>query len=159
MVKTEDKIPTTRSRTRGQKKVAKKTVTSAGQLFERLGAAATSTHVFTGLIKRADNDEESIMFALEGNCSRWIKIPTDKVADIKLLHMSYCDGHTHPLVQLFMQEPRSSDAIIFAQLAELYSASISTRPTFVEPSMGEMMRRVPGSTPCYWDWARSRWIC
>lgn len=119
----------------------------ADELFSRLGAAGTSKHVFTGMIKRVDDDPEAIMFARSGDCSKWIKVPVDQIADIKLIHMAACEGHTHPLVHMFMKDPSSADGVAFAALAQLHQAP--PRAAFA----------APGSTPCYWDWGLNRWVC
>jgi len=126
--------------------MAKKASGAAQRIFEKLGAAGTSAHVFTGMIKPADDDKETIMYARAGDCSKWIKIPADHVADIQLIHIVHCEGHTHPLVHLFMKEPDSPHAKTFAALAGLHQAP-------------PKMLGQPGSTPCYWDWVHNRWVC
>ena len=139
----------------------KRKTSSADRLFERLGAAATSTGVFTGMIKRAEGNKNSIMFARAGDCSKWVKIPADHIADIKLIHMVSCDGHTHPLVHLFMKEPTSPEAKTFAALARLHQTPPSVSHTVVSSRhlVGLAATGQPGSTPCYWDWGLNQWVC
>jgi hypothetical protein len=127
--------------------MAKKAGGAADELLARLGAPGTSRNVFTGMIKRADDDADSILFARAGDCSKWIKLPADHIADIKLVQMVSCEGHTHPLVHVFMKEPSSPEGETFAALAQLHQAP--PRAAFA----------APGSTPCYWDWGLNRWVC
>ena len=128
------------------------------KLFEKLGAAGTSTHVFTGMIKPTEGDDESIMFARVGDCGTWVKVSASQVDDIKLLHTVRCKDHTHPLVHLFMKEPQSSEGKAFAALANLHSspppapAGALMAPHFAAAGQ-------PGATPCYWDWTLNRWVC
>jgi hypothetical protein len=142
------------------KRQLRKSVRGADQLFDRLGAAGTSDNVFTGMIKRAEGDKSAIMFARTGDCSKWIKIPADHVAEIKLIHIASCDGHTHPLVHVFMKAPSSADGKTFAALARLHHAAPRATVSHVaaHPMMG-MAAAPPGSTPCYWDWGLNRWVC
>lgn len=142
--------------------MAKKEEDSARRLFDKLGAASAAKHVFTGMIKPAQ-DDESIMFAQPGDCSKWIKITASHVEDIEFLHVVNCEGHTHPLVQLFMKEPGSAEGKTFAALAQLHSTPPKSPPAqHVAPHLVSMAAGFgprPGSTPCYWDWALNRWVC
>jgi hypothetical protein len=142
--------------------MAKKEEDSARRLFDKLGAASAAKHVFTGMIKPAA-DDESIMFAQPGDCSKWIKIAASHVEDIEFLHVVNCEGHTHPLVQLFMKEPGSAEGKTFAALAQLHSTPPKSPPAQpIAPHLVSMAAGFgprPGSTPCYWDWALNRWVC
>jgi len=96
---------------------------SARRLLENLGAADTATHGFTGMIKPAKLGDNSIMFALVGDCSKWIKIPLSQVKDLKDLHLVRCRGHSYRLVHVFMKKPESPEGKTFAAMAHLQSAS------------------------------------
>jgi hypothetical protein len=139
--------------------MAKKRKGSAQRIFEKLGAAGTSSNVFTGMIKPADGDNDSVMFARAGDCSKWIKLPADHVADIKLIHLASCDGHTHPLVHLFMKEPASAEAKSFAALAQLHHAPPAASAAHVVMAHARSIAGPPGLTPCYWDWGLNKWVC
>lgn len=129
--------------------MARKPANPADKLLDRLGAAGSSTHVFTGMIKRASNDSSSIMFARAGDCSQWIKLAVNQISDIKLIHMASCEGHTHPLVHIFMKEPNTAEGKTFAALAHLHQA----------PPRAALAAAAPGATPCYWDWGLHKWVC
>jgi hypothetical protein len=146
-----------------KKAVKKAAKASAKTFFEKLGAGGGAAHVFTGMIKPADNDDTIIMFARPGDCSKWVAIPEGQVEDVKLLHMVHCQDHTHPLVQVFMKGPSSPESKTFAGLAQLHSTPVqSTIAAVAHPHFAGMAASAiggPGSTPCYWDWTQQRWVC
>jgi hypothetical protein len=139
-----------------------KSVKSAKDFFADLGAAGTSKHVFTGMIKPDEGDPQSLMFARPGDCQNWVKIPIDQIADKERVGTVSCEGHTHPLVRLFMKDPSTSDGETFAALAKLHH----TPPRFSRPPLiaSHHLSGVPtglsqpGSSPCYWDTVYG-WVC
>lgn len=135
---------------------------SANHLFNRLGPAAEEKNVFTGMIKRADGDPNSIMFARPGDCSKWVKIPADQVADVKLIHLVSCEGHSHHLVHVFMKGPASSEGKTFAALAQLHHAPPTLSTSAAVPTHGlrsTMAITQPGSSPCWYDASLGRIVC
>ncbi|MGH6825899.1 hypothetical protein [Methyloceanibacter sp.] len=164
------------------KKARSKTVPSPGrEPSVELGdtgafkpGAGTSNHVFTGMIKRTEEDDP-IVFALPGESSRWVKIPTNQIAHMLFVSMIRCDGQSYQLVQVFLEDPTSEAATTFADLADLYSAALAAPVPMPESPAPEvkgevnmMARRASptswpgpgrGPTPCHWDWKLRRWIC
>jgi hypothetical protein len=112
------------------------------------------------MIKPADGDEDSIMFARAGDCSAWVKVRASQIDDVKLLHTVRCKDHAHPLVHLFMKEPQTIEGKTFGALANLHSA---LPPTGSAPLMAHQVVNAsagpPGSTNCYFDWTLYRVVC
>jgi hypothetical protein len=131
------------------------------RLFERLGTASGSNDVFTGMIKPAD-DDDSILFARAGDCSRWVKLPADHIADVKFLHTVNCKDHTHPLVQIFMKEAATAEGKTFSALARLHSAPLPAMLAAHAPISHVLpaalgAREIGGPSLC-WDVSRGGYV-
>jgi hypothetical protein len=108
------------------------------------------------MIKPAEGDDKSLLFARPGDCATWAKIPVEQIQDIEYVRLAHCGGHTHPLVHVTMREPESDEGKAFAALASLHHAPL---PAASAPMLGMAAAAPPGATPCYWDWTARRWIC
>lgn len=58
--------------------------------------------VFEGITKLSDDDEE-ILFAAKGDCSKWTPIPLDQVERIEHLGWSACGTHRHPVARIALK--------------------------------------------------------
>jgi hypothetical protein len=139
----------------------KRAIVLTQRRLEKLGG--TAPDAFTGMLKPVDGDNKAIMFARAGDSSNWVEIPNSHIDDIQPLDTVHSDGHTRPLVHLFMKEPESIEGKTFAALAYLHK--VPPRATATTERTSRMLgtragsRRQAGSTPCYWDWGLNRWVC
>jgi hypothetical protein len=158
--------------------MAKQDDGSARRFFDKLDTFAGSKYAFTCMIKPSDNDQY-IMVARAGDCSKWAQLPARQVEDIEFVRSVHCGGHTHPLVHVFMKAPTSADAEAFASLATLYHEHPAQQGHPIQPHLNHLTApmltsafpalatqtamtasHIPtGATPCYWDWGLRRWVC
>jgi hypothetical protein len=73
---------------------------------------------FTGMVKEAEDDRH-LLFAGGTNCDTWTAMPLDMIERIEFGDVVSCRDHTHPLVKLFIKEPASEEAKVFASLAKV----------------------------------------
>jgi hypothetical protein len=151
--------------------MAKQDDGGARRLFDKLGAAGAAKYVFTGMMKPAE-DDQSIMVARAGDCSKWVQIPARHIQDVEFVQSVQCGDHTHPVVHIFMKDPDSSEAKAFDSLAMLHQGpsrtAMAPHPATAAPyamqlahtmALGSPTNIPPGATPCYWDWTQRRWVC
>src|SRR5690242_6272749 len=98
-----------------------KTKRIAKELLDSVhGANDERSPVFVGMVKGDDRDKSRIMFAAGTDCSRWTPISAAQVEKIVFIRNVQCQGHSHPLVQLHMHRPDTSEGHSFAALAQLH---------------------------------------
>jgi hypothetical protein len=150
--------------------MAKKSGVSATALLKGMkSAGAAKPAVFVGMVKAAEDDDGVVLFARAGDCSNWAAIPVDAIEKLEFLRTANCDGHTHPLVQMTMRAPQTTEAKAFAELAALHQAPHAAAASLVQPVAGGHQLalagmnlppvRRGGDTPCYFDFGLGRWVC
>lgn len=134
------------------------------EFIEHLRSRHTDAHVFTGIVKPAAGDPDVLMFARGMDCSRWVEIPVSMIERVEKLHTVVCGDHTHQLVHLFLNRPRSAEGRAFGALAQLHrspapsaGSPAANMPTATLAS-GAGIVCPPGTIPC-WDWGRGQWTC
>jgi hypothetical protein len=78
--------------------------------------------VRTGMVKRAEDDDQAVLFAEGTNCAGWTKIPAAMIEKVEWLGKVPCHDHTHDFVNLHLKEPTSPDASVFAALLQTTAA-------------------------------------
>ena len=73
--------------------------------------------VFIGILKPG-GDDHHLSFAIGTSCDAWTELPLEMIERIELIDVITCQEHTHPLVMLFVKEPQSDEAMVFARLAK-----------------------------------------
>jgi len=117
---------------------------SGEQLVDRLREHG-ETIIFTGMVKQADSDDE-IMFARGTECQHWITIPREYVERADVLGLVPCHDHDHHLVRLYLKRPQSTEARVFADLAQLHRAApAAAQAAAVRPAVAGD----PHSSPCF----------
>jgi hypothetical protein len=86
------------------------------------------------MVKLCEEDPNAIMFAVSGDCSRWVKVPCSQVESVEELQIVVCDDHHHQAVRLYMKPPSSDEGRAFADLAHLHR----TRLSAVRASMAQL---------------------
>jgi hypothetical protein len=144
--------------------MAKKAKLSARELFDKLAEAKTTSLMFAGMIKPAENDDTTILFARANDCTRWVPIPTSQIENIEFVQMMPCRDHQHPFVKLFLKQPESAEGRTFAALAGLPSEPVGQphqlhHALAPAPMLSAAVPAQPGATPCYFDFGLMRWRC
>lgn len=111
---------------------------SAKSLLKKIEPAGM---VFTGMVRPAKDDQDSIFFTRPGD-SKWIKLHADQIQDIKLVQAAHRGKQSYPLVNLVIKQPQSPEGRTFAGLAHLHSVTASG----------------PGSTDLCWDSGKQAWV-
>ena len=70
-----------------------------------------------GMVKDAEDDRH-LMFAGGTDCETWTEVPLDMIESIELRDVVPCRDHSHPFVKLYLEEPESEEARMFASLAK-----------------------------------------
>ena len=68
----------------------------------------------TGMIKKAENNDNQVLFAVGTKCANWKKVPLDIIDNIEELDVVSCEDHVHPLVKMSFKVPESEEALLFA---------------------------------------------
>jgi hypothetical protein len=94
----------------------------SGETFlQQLQSEGEAPAVFTGMVKPAEDDPKSLMFARPGDCAHWVKIPANTIAHVERLPAIGCGGHSHYMARLHFT-PSEPEGKAFAALAQLHSA-------------------------------------
>jgi hypothetical protein len=96
----------------------RKNLFTAQEFAEKLrrGDSEAPAITLTGLIKLPGDDSEQIMFAFGTRCADWTPVPLAVIESIEVLRDVTCSDHSHPLVSLTLEAPRSAEAATFAAL-------------------------------------------
>ncbi len=73
--------------------------------------------VVRGMAKKSD-DDEYLQFAPGSRCSNWIQIPLASIESVEVVDVVPCKDHTHPLVNLRLKSPETSEGKLYAALAQ-----------------------------------------
>jgi hypothetical protein len=73
--------------------------------------------VFTGMVKKGEDNLNQVLFATGTNCANWRAVSLEMVESIEVLEIVPCKDHTHPRVKIYFKKPKSKDAMLFASLA------------------------------------------
>lgn len=127
---------------------------SGEDFLKELRKAGDPPAVFTGMVKPAENDPRSLMFARPGDCSHWVKIPASVIDHVEPLPAVACGGHSHHMARLHLAQPAAPEAEAFAALAQLHR-------TQAQPAMAANAGGIvcPGGATPYWDAATGQWRC
>lgn len=68
----------------------------------------------TGMIQKAENNDNQVLFAVGTQCANWRKVPLGIIENIEELDVVSCEDHVHPLVKISFKEPESEEALLFA---------------------------------------------
>jgi hypothetical protein len=107
--------------------------------------------VFTGMVKKSEDDSDYLLFARGNKCTNWIKIPLSSIEKIDLLNIVACKDHTHPLVTLYLYRPQTEEGLLFLSLAQAPSS-----PTSRVASAPLVRRRVERRSSGYPNTSRSQ---
>ncbi|MFH8387666.1 hypothetical protein ACH4E7_43450 [Kitasatospora sp. NPDC018058] len=72
--------------------------------------------VLTGMVKKEENDDQFVSFAVGTSCSNWRRVPADAIEGIEHLRDISCQDHMHPLVNVSFKRPQSDEGLLFASL-------------------------------------------
>lgn len=72
---------------------------------------------FLGILKPGADDQH-LSFAIGTSCDSWTELPLELIESIEFIDVITCGDHAHPLVRLFVREPQSDEAMVFARLAK-----------------------------------------
>ena len=142
---------------------------SADDVFDQLHGASDSSLVFTGLIKRT-NDNKSVMLSAGTDCETWKTVPTSIIERVQFVTHLECRGRTYSLAHVFLKQPTTDEGRGFASVAQLNRATkakpVATRESAPAPMASANVALAPapgGSCPdgysWVWDMARGEWIC
>ena len=108
----------------------------------------TASLVITGMVKLPDTPSTGLLFAPGTRCAQWILIPTNAIERVEILEVVPCDEHTHPLVNLTLKTPESTEGAMLASLLSAVGkpgvatpAMPSTNPT---PTRARLVTRTSG---------------
>ena len=76
--------------------------------------------VLRGFAKKAD--QANIDFA-SMDCTSWIRIPVSSISRVEFLRVARCKDHTHPLVDVYLKPPESTDGRLYVALFQQHSVS------------------------------------
>ena len=97
---------------------------------------------FMGMVKAAEDDQH-VLFASGPNSDASTKLPLGLIESIEFRDVASCQDHTHPLVRLYVKEPRSEEAKAFASLTKEH---LLARPRSA-PAEGQMPEPTRNPTP------------
>jgi hypothetical protein len=69
-----------------------------------------------GLVKGPNDKDKTIQFAVGRKCDNWTTIPVDAIDSVQFLRNTFCRDHSHPLVKLYLNLPKSGDAKMYHSL-------------------------------------------
>jgi len=70
----------------------------------------------TGMVKTPDDDDTQLLFAFGTSCADWTSVPLDSIETVEVLDSVPCKDHAHPLVNLTLRKPESSEGDMFTAL-------------------------------------------
>jgi hypothetical protein len=126
-------------------KASKPIYRSAKELLTNIGSKYPVGPRFTGMIRPAANDT-SISFARTGDCSQWVSLPVEQIADVEFVRWVHCGEDRFPQVHITMRPPETHEGNVFADLATLHQDQVNN----IGP---------PGPSGCYFDWKLNRIVC
>lgn len=71
-----------------------------------------------GMVKTQEDDSDHLLFSQ--TCGDWVSIPVSVIQKIEHLSSAPCKDHSHPVVGIFFEEPRSDEGKVFSQLLNSY---------------------------------------
>jgi hypothetical protein len=96
--------------------------------------------VLVGMVKKNEEDPDSLLFAIGQSCENWIAIPSSLIAEIDELGNVPCKDHIHPYVRLTLKVAQNNDTKALVALLAASSrqrerttrltASHSAQPSF-----------------------------
>jgi len=107
----------------------------------------TAPIVFTGMVKKSEEDKASFLFAAGGTCDHWVKIPVSSVEKVEVLEIAPCKTHSHPLVNLYLKSPQSPEAQLFSALAQGVRTTGERSQGFMMPQPPSWPSPYPGPWP------------
>jgi hypothetical protein len=78
----------------------------------------TAPILFTGMVKKTDDATDHILFTHAADCTNWIRIPVTSIENVEILDVVPSKEHTHPLVNLRIKKPQSTEGLLFLALAQ-----------------------------------------
>lgn len=106
---------------------ASTTAITGTHVAEFITGLRTETHAgatLMGMVKACPEDEQALLFAHAGDCSRWVKILAEEIRAIEKLGRVACQGHSHQLAHLLLHAPEPGPAQTFASLSNLHGAKL-----------------------------------
>lgn len=78
---------------------------SASRMFKELGSVPR--RVLTGMVMADDADAKVVLFSAGPGCTEWTRVPEDMVVEYEFVAMARCGDHEHPVVHLYLRDPRT----------------------------------------------------
>jgi hypothetical protein len=121
---------------------------SADDIFDQLHGSSNSSLVFTGLIERVPNDEQSIRFSRATDDPAWIIIPTSAIERVQFVQTAQGENGPYPLVHVFFKEPQTDEGRAFAALAHLHRPVAQLTNDFAPASLAIKELSDPPASDC-----------
>ena len=140
---------------------------SADDVFEQLHGSSDSSVIFTGLIKRAD-DNKSVMLSADPDGGNWKSVPTSIIRRVQFVGHHESRGETHAVAHVFFKPPTTDEGRGFASVAQLHRTAMA-KPSVAAglgPIASGSFSAAPSPTiSCpngyrpAWDMATQQWFC
>jgi hypothetical protein len=127
---------------------------SGEDFLKKLRNAGDPPTVFTGVVKPAEDDPKSLMFARPGDCAHWVRSPAGAIDHVEPLPSVACGGHSHHMARLQLAQPAAPESKAYAALAQLHRTPTSTVTASYDGGIV-----CPGGATPYFDAATGQWRC
>lgn len=91
------------------------------EFFEKLQQDKLNTPIpfgIIGMVKKSEGKERAIAFAPGVHCSNWVTIPLASIKTVEIIRTIPCKDHSHPLVKLNMETPKTPEGKMFFAMLE-----------------------------------------
>lgn len=130
---------------------------SGAEFVEALASGSLAApSVLTGMVKPAEDDPKSLLFATGTSCERWVPIPVGMIEQVEWLGTVGCRDHTHDYVRLTLKEATSAEGTVLASLLGGYAESralpspapaMPSQPSVAAPAMDPRALPPPPTAP------------